>query len=54
MSKIHYAPYGEWGGQRVNCNRFYSANVAHTGVKEKVTCKYCKQTLNNKGNGNKL
>lgn len=39
--KYHYAPYGEWGGERVNCCRYFTSDVAHTGCEEKVTCLYC-------------
>jgi hypothetical protein len=39
--KVHYAPYGEWGGQKVNCGRYFTTDVAHTGNSSKVTCKYC-------------
>ena len=38
---IHYASYGEWGGARVNCGRYYTTDVAHTGDISKVTCKFC-------------
>jgi len=39
--KVHYAPYGEWGGEQVNCGKYYTTDVAHTGNEKKVTCKYC-------------
>lgn len=38
---VHYAPYGEWGGERVNCNRYFTSDVANSGVWSKVTCKHC-------------
>lgn len=38
---IHYAPAGEWGGQRVSCGRYYTTDVNHTGLIKKVTCKRC-------------
>jgi hypothetical protein len=44
--KIHYAPNGEWGNTRVNCGKYYTTDVAHTGNKDKVTCKYCLRLLN--------
>lgn len=44
--KIHFAPSGEWGSTRVNCGRYYTTDVAHTGNKDKVTCKYCLQLFN--------
>lgn len=42
--KIHYAISGEWGGEKVNCGRYYTSDVAHTGNFKKVTCKRCKGT----------
>lgn len=44
--KFHYASSGEWGGSRVNCGRYYTTDVAHTGDKSKVTCKHCLRLLN--------
>ena len=41
--KVHYAPYGEWGGERVNCGKYYTTDVAHTGNRDKVTCKFCQR-----------
>lgn len=41
LPAVHYAPSGEWGGERVNCNRYYTTDVKHTGVLSKVTCKRC-------------
>lgn len=41
MRKVHYAPGGEWGGEKTNCNRYYTSDVLLTGDKSKVTCKYC-------------
>ncbi len=45
LPAVHYAPYGEWGGERVNCNRYFTTDVAHTGNKSKVTCKFCQRLL---------
>jgi hypothetical protein len=45
LPAVHYAPYGEWGGERVNCNRYFATDVAHTGNKDKVTCKFCQRLL---------
>jgi len=39
--KTHYAPSGEWGSTRVNCGRYFTTDVSHTGNKSKVDCKYC-------------
>lgn len=39
--KVHYAPYGEWGSARVNCGKYYTTDVAHSGDRSKVTCKLC-------------
>lgn len=41
--KVHYAPHGEWGSERVNCGKYYTTDVAHTGNRDKVTCKFCKR-----------
>ena len=41
--KVHYAPYGEWGGERVNCGKYYTTDVAHTSNRDKVTCKFCQR-----------
>jgi len=41
--KVHYAPHGEWGGERVNCGKYYTTDVAHTGNRDKVTCKFCQR-----------
>jgi hypothetical protein len=41
--KVHYAPYGEWGGELVNCGKYYTTDVAHTGNRDKVTCKFCQR-----------
>ena len=41
--KVHYAPYGEVGGERVNCGKYYTTDVAHTGNRDKVTCKLCQR-----------
>ena len=41
--KVHYAPYGEGGGERVNCGKYYTTDVAHTGNRDKVTCKFCQR-----------
>lgn len=46
LPAIHYAPYGEWGSQKVNCNRFYVTDVKHTGDRNKVTCKFCLRLFN--------
>ena len=46
--KVHYAPYGEWGGERVNCGRFYTTDVAHTWNKDDVTCKFCQAFFKNR------
>lgn len=45
LPAVHYAPYGEWGGESVNCGRYYTTDVAHTGNRDKVTCKYCQRLL---------
>ena len=45
LAAVHYAPSGEWGGERVNCNRYFITDVAHTENKDKVTCKFCKRLL---------
>jgi len=41
MKKIHYAPSGEWGGDKVNCGKYFTTDVLHTAIKSKVTCKKC-------------
>lgn len=41
MKKVHYAPSGEWGTTKVNCGKYFTTDVLHTGLKEKVTCKFC-------------
>lgn len=41
LPAVHYAPWGEWGGERVSCGRYYTTDVRHTGRLEKVTCKFC-------------
>lgn len=38
---VHYAPSGEWGGEKVNCGRYFTSNVAHSADISQVTCKYC-------------
>lgn len=45
---IHYAPNGEWGGEKVNCGRYFTSDVNHSSIKKKVTCKWCKKDLNSK------
>ncbi len=44
--KVHYAPAGEWGGERVNCGKYFTTDVAHSGDKSKVTCKLCLKNFN--------
>jgi hypothetical protein len=39
--KTHYAPSGEWGGEKVNCGKYFTTDVKHTADKKQVTCKYC-------------
>lgn len=41
--KVHYSPYGEWGGEKVNCGRYFTTDVAHSANPQLVTCKYCKK-----------
>lgn len=43
--KTHYAPSREWGSEKTNCGRYFTADVAHTGNKTKVDCKYCLKLL---------
>lgn len=45
-SKAHYAPSGEWGATRTNCNRYYTSDVLLTGNTKKVTCKHCINNIN--------
>lgn len=39
--KVHYAINGEWGSERVNCHRYFTTDVRHTGNQSEVTCKWC-------------
>lgn len=43
--KTHYAPSGEWGATKVNCGKYFTTDVKHTGNKSKVDCKYCLKLL---------
>jgi hypothetical protein len=38
---VHYAPSGEWGGEHVNCGRYYTTDVLWTRNISKVTCRRC-------------
>ena len=49
--RTHYAPGGEWGGQRVNCGRYYTTDVSHSGLFEKITCKFCLELFKKAKNG---
>jgi len=42
---IHYAPSGEWGSSKVNCNRYFTTDVYITGVLSEVTCKHCLKNI---------
>ncbi len=48
IASVHYAPSGEWGGQKVNCGRYFTSDVIRTGLPSKVTCKNCLKNLSTK------
>lgn len=41
VGTIHYAQWGEWGGERTCGGRYFTTDVKHTGLWENVTCKFC-------------
>ena len=43
--RTHYAPSGEWGGEKTNCGRYFTCDIKHTDMQHKVTCKYCLSNL---------
>jgi hypothetical protein len=43
--KVHYAPGGEWGNPKTRCGRYWTTDVIHTAMREKVTCKHCLKGL---------
>lgn len=41
LNKVHYAPSGEWGGEKVGCGKYFTTDVLHTPSIQRVACMNC-------------